>query len=101
MRGKPCLGAAEMPLTPSTGCVASRGQQLRDGDLPQRQPVRNAATRDFVWARGEGKAACHEPRPTGRALRFDIKVEQPHAFACEVVDPGRGRPAKEPTAVNA
>src|SRR5262249_25182901 len=101
MRGKPCLGAAEMPLTPSTGCVASRGQQLRDGDLPQRQPVRNAAKRDFVCARADGKAARHERRPTGRALRFDIEVEQPHAFACELVDTRGGRTEKEAPAVNA
>src|SRR5215831_11409569 len=101
MRGKPCLGAAEMPLTPSTGCVASRGQQLRDRDLPQRQPVRNATKRDLVCARADGKAARHERRPTGRALSFDIEVEQPHAFACEVVDTRRGRTAKDATAVNA
>src|SRR5262249_31455374 len=99
MRGKPCLGAAEMPLTPSTGSVAARGQQLRDRDLPQRQPVRNAAKRDFVCARADGKATRHERRPTGRALRLDIEVEQPHAFACEVVDTRRRRTAKDATAV--
>src|SRR5262249_25566153 len=101
MRGKPRLGAAEMPLTPSTGSVASRGQQLRDGNLPQRQPVRNAAKRDFVCARANGKAAGHERRTTGRALGLAIEVEQPHAFACELVDTGRGRTAKDATAVHA
>src|SRR5215510_9186555 len=101
MRVKPCLGAAEMPLTPSTGCVASRGQQLRDGDLPQRQPVRNAAKRDFVCARADGKSSRHERRPTGCALRLDIEVEKPHTFACELVDTRRGRTAKDATPVNA
>src|SRR5262249_29573300 len=101
MRGKPRLGAAEMPFTPRAGSVAARRQQLRDGNLPQRQPVRNAAKRALVCARPEGKAPRKERRRTGRALSLDIEVEQPHAFACEVVDPRRGRTAKDATAVNA
>src|SRR4026208_1587178 len=102
MRGEPRLGAAEMPFTPRTGSVAFRGQQLRDGNLPQRQPVRNAATkRDFVCARADGKSDRHERRPSGRALRLDIEVEQPHAFACKLVNTRRGRTAKDATAVNA
>src|SRR6516165_6242825 len=101
MRGKPRLGAAEMPFTPHAASVASRGQQLRDGNLPQRQPVRNAAKRDFVCPRADGKATRHERRPTGSALRLDIEVEQPHAFACELVDTRRGRTAKDATAINA
>ena len=46
-------------------------------------------------------AARHERRPSGRALSLDIEVEQPHAFACELVDTRRGRTAKDATAVNA
>src|SRR5215467_5337461 len=101
MRGKPRLGATEMPFTPHPGSVASRGQQLRDGNLPQCQSVRNAAKWDFVCARADGKAARHERRPTGRALSLDIEVEQPHAFACELVDTRRWRTAKDATAVDA
>jgi len=101
MGGKPRLGAAEMPFTPRTGRVASRGQQLRDGDLPQCQPVGTAAKRDFVGARADGKSARHEGRSTWRALRLDIEVEKPHPFAGELVDTRRGRTAKDATAVNA
>src|SRR6516164_11844863 len=101
MRGKPRLGAAEMPFTPRTGSVASRGQQLRDGNLPQRQPVRNAAKRDFVRARADGETARHERRPTGRALSLDIEVKQPHTLACEPVNPRRGCTAKDATAIHA
>ena len=101
MRGKPRLGTAEMPFTPDTGSVASRGQQLRDGNLPQRQPVRNAAKRDFVCARADGKAARHERRPTGRALRLDIEVEQPPALTGECVNTWRGRAAEDTAAIYA
>src|SRR5262249_59612143 len=54
VRGKSRLGTSEMPLTPYTGRIASRGQQLRDRHLPQRQPVRNAAERDLVGAGADG-----------------------------------------------
>src|SRR5262249_9310625 len=78
MRGKPRLGAAEMPFTPGTSSVASGGQQLGDSNLPQCQPVGTAAKRDFVGAGADGESARHERRPSGCALRLDIEVEKPH-----------------------
>ena len=99
--GNRVFGAAEMPFAPHAGGVALRRQQLRDGDLPQRQPVRTAADRDFVGSRADREAAGHERRPRGRALRLDVEVEQAHAFAGELVDARRGRAAKDAAAVDA
>ena len=97
--GNRVFGAAEMPFAPNAGGVALRRQQLRDGDLPQRQSVRPAADRDFVGAGADGEAAGHERRAGGRALRLDVEVEQAHAFAGERVDARRGRAAKDAAAV--
>src|SRR5262249_5807926 len=101
MRGEPGLGAAEMPFTPRTRSVASRGQQLRDGNFPQCQPVGTTARGNFEWAAGDGNSTGQGRRPRGCALSLDIEVERPHPFACELVDPRRGRTAKDATAVNA
>ena len=101
MRGKPLLGAAEMPLAPHARGVALRRQQLRDGDLPLRQPFRHAADRDFVGSRPDGEAARHERGTGGRALRLDVEIEQAHAFAGELVDARRGRAAQNAAAVDA
>src|SRR5262245_15981783 len=101
MGGKSRLGAAEMPFAPRTGRITSRGQQLRDGYLPQRQAVRTAAKRNLVRASADGKTARHERGSAGGALRLDVEVEQPHALAREAVDTRRGRTAKDATAVSA
>jgi hypothetical protein len=37
------------------------------------------------------KSARHECRPGWRALRFDVEVEQVHAFTCKRVDARRRR----------
>ena len=100
MRGEPLFGAAEMPLAPHAGGVALRRQQLRDGDLPLRQSIRDAADRDFVGAGADGEAARHECRPGGRALRLDVEVEQAHAFAGELVNARRRRATEDAATVD-
>ena len=101
MGGEALLGAAEMPLAPHARGVALRRQQLRDGDLPLRQPVRGAADRDFVGPGPDREAARHQRRARRRALRLDVEVEQPHAFAGELVDARRGRAAQDAAAIDA
>ena len=101
VRGKPRFRAAEMPFAPHAGGVALRRQQLRNGDLPQRQSVRPATDRDFIGPGADGEAAGHEGRPRGRALRLDVEIEQAHAFAGERVDARGGGAAKNAAAVGA
>ena len=96
MRGEPLFGAAKMPFAPHTGGVALRRQQLRDGDLPLRQPVRDAADWDFVGAGTNGEAARHERGSGGCALRLDVEVEQAHAFAASASMLGVGAPRRIP-----
>src|SRR5262249_60393347 len=91
MRGESLFGAAEMPLAPHASSVALRRQQLRDSNLPERQAVWDATDRDLVGAGADRESACHEGRPRGRALRLDVEVEQPHAFAGDLVNARRGR----------
>ena len=90
-----------MPFAPNAGGVALRRQQLRNGDLPQRQSVRPATDRDFVGPGADGEAAGHEGRAGRRALRFDIEVEQAHAFAGERVDARGGRAPENAASIGA
>src|SRR5262245_44008665 len=60
VRRESLFGAAEMPLAPRARCVPTRGQQLRDGDLPLRQPFRRATTGNLVRSGTDGKAASHQ-----------------------------------------
>jgi hypothetical protein len=99
MRGEPFFDAAQMPFAPHASGVALRRQQLRDGDLPERQSVRDTANRDFIRAGANGEAACHKRGTGGCALGFDVEVEQPHTFAGEFVDARRRCATKDTSAV--
>jgi hypothetical protein len=90
-----------MPFAPHTCCVALRRQQLRDGDLPRRQPVRFAPDGYCMSAGADGEAARHERRPRWCAFCFDVEVEQASALSGERVNAWRGRAAKATAAVNA
>src|SRR5262245_14284613 len=95
MRGESLFGATEMPLAPRARCITLRGQQLRDGDLPLCQPLRGATAGDFVRSGADGKATRHKRGTGRRTLSFNVKVQQAHAFAGELVNARRRRAAQD------
>src|SRR5262247_1556385 len=90
-----------MPLAEVAGAVAGAGQQFGDGHFPLRESVKPAADRNRVCAGTHGKAPGHDGRATWSTLCLDVKVEQSHALARELVDTGRWRAAEHAAPVNA
>lgn len=89
-------GLAEVPFAIHGSGVSGVGEHFRHRVLPLSQPVERCLERNSGIA-GTNRIAAGEQRgAAGRALRFDIKVEQAHPFTGELSMRGVGAPRKIP-----
>src|SRR5262245_35034866 len=72
---KPCFGATKMPLTPNSCGILLRREELRQRNLPERQPLGDASSWNAVGARSDGKTACHQRGTRWSALGLDVEIQ--------------------------
>jgi hypothetical protein len=92
--------ATEVPLAPHSGRIARIGQRLSDCHFPARHPVL-AGHGDRAGTGTDGMPAGQKRGAARRALRLDVKVQQPQTIGGELVDPGRRSAAEYAAAVAA
>ncbi|MNZ40180.1 hypothetical protein D3C78_576880 [compost metagenome] len=97
--GEARFAAAQVPLAPDPGGISLPGQQLREGDLPQRQTIRRIAVGYPVGSGADRETPGHQRRTGRSALRLDVEIGQAHAFGGQLVDARRFGTAQHTAAI--
>ncbi len=101
VRREAALGSSEMPLAEHPRGVPRVREHLGHRDFPLHEAVDALADRNRGVAAADRVAPRHQRRARRRALHLDVEVGQPQPLGRQLIEPGRGGPADDATAVEA